>query len=159
MAEAQPELVAQHFGEASDAETAIQWWLRAGERAMERALCAETEACARRGLALLDRLPDEGARLFLGCFSELQLLLERRDDALRTVEGAFGLARATGEAHFLAELLRLKGEALLGLEGHDENEAEALFREAIEIARGQEANLGAPRRNEPRAALVRPGQA
>jgi predicted ATPase len=35
--------------------------------------------------------------------------------------------------------VRLKGEAVLGLDGHDEADAEALFREAIETARGQQA--------------------
>jgi len=80
-----------------------------------------------------------GATHFLGVFADLQLTLGRPDEALRTLEGALGLARATGEAYYLAELLRLKGEAVLGLAGHDEAEAEALFRESIETARGQEA--------------------
>jgi tetratricopeptide (TPR) repeat protein len=80
-----------------------------------------------------------GATQILGGFTSVQLTLDRRDEALRTLEGALGLARSTGEAHFLAQLLRLKGEAVLGLEGRGEEEAEALFREAIEIARGQQA--------------------
>jgi hypothetical protein len=80
-----------------------------------------------------------GATQILGGFADLQVALDRRDDALRTLDSALGFARATGEAHYLAELLRLKGEAVLGLEGHEEDEAEALFREAIETARGQQA--------------------
>jgi tetratricopeptide (TPR) repeat protein len=56
LARDQPELVAQHWGEAGDAETAIEWWLRASERAVERTSCAESAACARRGLALLDQI-------------------------------------------------------------------------------------------------------
>ena len=60
--ESQPELVAQHWGEAGEVETAIEWWIRAGERATERAVCGEGEACARRALALLEQLPEGVAR-------------------------------------------------------------------------------------------------
>jgi len=80
-----------------------------------------------------------GASNMLGSFGDMQLTLGHPDEALRTLESALGFARATGEAYFLAELLRLKGEAVLGLAGHDAAEAEALFREAIETARGQQA--------------------
>jgi predicted ATPase/class 3 adenylate cyclase len=62
VAEDQPELVAHHWGEAGDAETAIEWWIRAGERASERAVCDEAVTCARRGLALVEQLPEGDAR-------------------------------------------------------------------------------------------------
>jgi hypothetical protein len=62
VAETQPELVAQHWSEAGEAETASEWWIRAGERASERADCEEGEACARRGLALVEALSQGDTR-------------------------------------------------------------------------------------------------
>src|SRR3990172_5614389 len=61
------------------------------------------------------------------------------DDAL----GALGLGVAQAEAqgqHFYdAELHRLRAEILLDMDGNAVEEAEALFRRALDIARAQEA--------------------
>jgi class 3 adenylate cyclase/tetratricopeptide (TPR) repeat protein len=54
LAETQPELVAQHWSEAGDAETAIEWWRRSGQHAVGRAVYGEALAHIRRGLSLLD---------------------------------------------------------------------------------------------------------
>ena len=57
---------------------------------------------------------------------------------------ALETAHRTGERHYQAELHRLKGELLRpkgaqGAQGEADSDAEACFRQAIEIARRQEA--------------------
>ncbi len=73
IAEAQPEVLAQHYFEAGDTRSAIEYWKRAGEKSS--ALSANSEAIAhlRRGLELVETLDDtpDRARLEL----DLQLLL------------------------------------------------------------------------------------
>jgi adenylate cyclase len=64
--------------------------------------------------------------------------LGRIDDALETLNKALVDARQSGESADEAETLRLKGEALLLRNGHT-SEAETCFREAIQLARWQEA--------------------
>ncbi|NIR58508.1 MAG: AAA family ATPase [Gammaproteobacteria bacterium] len=61
-ARAHPELVAHHYTEADDAEQAVTWWRRAGERAREQSANLEAIAHLTNGLAALERLPDETAR-------------------------------------------------------------------------------------------------
>src|SRR4029453_13710170 len=65
----------------------------------------------------------------------------RHDDALGTVR--LGLAQAEQQAqHFYdAQLNRLRAEILLDMNGSAAEEAEALFGQALEIARRQEAKL------------------
>jgi len=60
--ESQPELLAHHYGEAAIADKAIGYWHRAGK--LSAAKSAETEAIAqlRRGLSLLDALPENRER-------------------------------------------------------------------------------------------------
>jgi predicted ATPase len=54
---------------------------------------------------------------------------------------AFAIVEQSGEQHWLAELHRLKGQIALARPDPDRARAEACFRKAIEIARGQEARL------------------
>jgi len=54
----EPELLAHHHTEAGETEQAIDYWLAAGRRATERSANAEAVAHLRRGLELLDELPD-----------------------------------------------------------------------------------------------------
>jgi len=65
---AEPELLAHHHTEAGATEQAIVQWLRAGQRAAERSANVEAVAHLRRGLGLLETLPDtvERARRELG---------------------------------------------------------------------------------------------
>jgi predicted ATPase len=79
------------------------------------------------------------APLILANFAALQLTAGRLDEAANTVEGALAMAQQTEQTFYTAELHRLKGVILLELPDYSEDEAEALFREAIGIARGQEA--------------------
>ena len=56
-AQAQPELLAHHYMEAGLAEPAIEYWLKAGQRAIARSAMAEALAQLRNGLNLLASLP------------------------------------------------------------------------------------------------------
>jgi predicted ATPase len=60
--EANPELVAHHYTGAGEAERAVHYWRKAGERA--RRLSANLEAIAylTKGIEMLDGLPDEEER-------------------------------------------------------------------------------------------------
>jgi predicted ATPase len=58
MAEAQPELVAHHYTEAGLIEQAVDYWHKAGQRAIERSAHVEVIAHLRQGLELLKTLPE-----------------------------------------------------------------------------------------------------
>jgi class 3 adenylate cyclase/predicted ATPase len=62
-AQAQPELVAQHYTEAGLIEQSIAYWYKAGQRAIERSAHVEAIAHLRQGLALLQTLPETPDRL------------------------------------------------------------------------------------------------
>jgi class 3 adenylate cyclase/predicted ATPase len=55
---AEPELLAHHYTEAGEIEQATDAWLAAGQRAVERSSNVEAVAHLRRGLDLIERLPD-----------------------------------------------------------------------------------------------------
>jgi predicted ATPase len=56
-----PELIAYHLTEAGRIEHAIEYWLKAGQRAMQRSAHIEAERHLRVGLALLAGLPETTA--------------------------------------------------------------------------------------------------
>jgi class 3 adenylate cyclase/predicted ATPase len=58
----QPELLAHHCTEAGLTEPAVQYWRRAGERALERSANPEAIAHLTRGIRLLDGLPQSRQR-------------------------------------------------------------------------------------------------
>jgi class 3 adenylate cyclase/tetratricopeptide (TPR) repeat protein len=62
VAEAAPEMVAQHYAEAEMNEAAIHWWHRAGEQAVERSANVEAIAILNKAVSALDLVPDR-ARL------------------------------------------------------------------------------------------------
>jgi predicted ATPase len=76
---------------------------------------------------------------------DLALLAEAYGEVGQTEEGLTVLAEAlavadkTGERYWEAELYRLKGELLLVLSAEKHTEAESCFRQALDIARHQEA--------------------
>ena len=59
----QPEVVAHHYTEAGLADQAIDYWQRAGRRAVERSANLEGIAHLTKGLNVLATLPDGGDRL------------------------------------------------------------------------------------------------
>jgi len=61
-AHAQPELLAHHYMKAGLAEPAIDYWLRAGRRAIARSAMSEALAQLRNGLDLLAGLPEVDRR-------------------------------------------------------------------------------------------------
>ena len=69
--EKQPELLAHHYTEAGLAESALAYWRNAGQRAAKRAANVEAIDHLRRGLAMLEILPDRAAH----SDEELALLL------------------------------------------------------------------------------------
>jgi predicted ATPase len=60
---AQPELLAHHYTEAGITEKAVHYWHQAGQRAMERSAHGEAIAHLRRGLGLLQTLPETPERI------------------------------------------------------------------------------------------------
>ncbi|HYU19382.1 MAG TPA: adenylate/guanylate cyclase domain-containing protein [Chloroflexota bacterium] len=63
VAETEPELLAHHYTEAGLKAQAIDYWQRAGQRAIERSANAEANAHLTRGLEVLKGLPDAPERL------------------------------------------------------------------------------------------------
>jgi predicted ATPase len=61
-AERQPEVLAHHFAQAGVAEAAVEWWWKAGERSFQLSANVETIANLRRGLAVLQSMPESGER-------------------------------------------------------------------------------------------------
>jgi predicted ATPase len=58
----EPELLAYHYAEAAQAEQAVDFWLKAGQRAMQRSAHVEAERHLRKGLELLAALPATAPR-------------------------------------------------------------------------------------------------
>ena len=61
--QAQPELLAHHYTEAGLTEQSIAYWYKAGQRAIERSAHVEAISHLRRGLALLQTLPESPERI------------------------------------------------------------------------------------------------
>ncbi|GGO85310.1 adenylate cyclase [Marinobacterium nitratireducens] len=100
----------------------------------------------RRGL---DAYRITGARLclshFFGLLAEAQLRAGRVAEALESIDEALGVSRRTAERYYMAELHRLRGEALLagdaGFGDDRQRQAARSFRRAIAVARRQGAGL------------------
>jgi len=69
--EAQPQRIAHHWIEAGVVRKAVEWSVRAGTESLRRLSAEETIAQLRRGLALLEKCPDDEWK----CRSELSLCL------------------------------------------------------------------------------------
>jgi predicted ATPase len=63
--ETRPEILAHHYGEAANADKAITYWHRAGKSSVAKSAVREATAQLRRGLNLLDGLPETRQRLQL----------------------------------------------------------------------------------------------
>jgi class 3 adenylate cyclase/predicted ATPase len=60
--EVRPEIAAHHFGEAAQVEKAVAYWRRAGEVSVAKSAVREAVAQLRRGLDLLESLPESRDR-------------------------------------------------------------------------------------------------
>jgi predicted ATPase len=97
LAALQPEVVAHHLAQGGLGHQAVEWWGRAGERALRRAAFAEALTHFQRATALADRDPDpspEGvvARLRLQ-IAYGQALLSARGYSASETAAAFSRAR------------------------------------------------------------------
>ncbi|MBI1816688.1 MAG: hypothetical protein HYR72_17050 [Deltaproteobacteria bacterium] len=130
LAEAQPEIVAQHWEAAGEAERAMSAWQEAGDRAKERSAMVEAERQYRRALAVLATQPDTPAR----ASQELTLQI--------ALDGVVGVSRGLGSAE--REPMRERVRELSAQTGDTRQFVFSLIVAwALPIARG-----------EPRAALV-----
>src|SRR5208282_6778822 len=60
--ETRPEILAHHYGEAAIADKAITYWHLAGKSSVAKSAVREATAQLRRGLSLLDGLPETRER-------------------------------------------------------------------------------------------------
>ncbi len=74
----EPELLARHFTEAGQTETAIAYWKRAGEKCWLRPAITEAIEHFKHGIELAQSLPDpeEGARLELDILTRLAPIIQ-----------------------------------------------------------------------------------
>ena len=79
--------------------------------------------------------------LTLALLAEIYLRHKRIDEGLATIEEALTLAVTGGERFWHAELLRLKGDLLLGQSDLSVQAAEQCFSEALKIAHDQHATM------------------
>jgi class 3 adenylate cyclase len=99
LAEARPELVAHHHTEAGEAEPAVAAWQRAGVQALKRGAAGEVVTHVRRGLEVLQALPEGVARDEREF--DLQLMLSKAMLMARGY-GAPEVERAFERAHVLS---------------------------------------------------------
>jgi TOMM system kinase/cyclase fusion protein len=95
-AETQPELLAHHYTEAGLSAQAIPYWLRAGQRAVERSATLEAVAHLTNGLELLATLPDTPERAQQELVMQTTLgpaLMATKGYAAQEVEYAYARAR------------------------------------------------------------------
>jgi len=76
---------------------------------------------------------------FLALLADAYAKKGQAEEGLATIAEALAITEQTGEGYVEAEIHRLKGELLLMQTSHAEREAEACFRQALEIARRQRA--------------------
>src|SRR5215469_16406250 len=84
--QARPEIAAHHYGEAVMAEKAVSYWLLAGKLSVAKSAVEEAVAQLRRGLGLLQSLPETPERS--------QLELDLHIPLMAALIGARGYAHA-----------------------------------------------------------------
>ena len=102
IAEAQPQLLANHFTEAGDAAAAVTWWLAAATRSLQQSATAEGLDQLNRGLELLAAQPEDDWRRR----SEMALLICKAKAYVATAGHASdAVAKNFGRARMLCETL------------------------------------------------------
>jgi predicted ATPase len=118
--------------------------------------CAKCEAenregrkfCAKCAAALFSRKPffsdsamasSAWQQYTIALLAQGYARMGRKEEALGMLNEALAHIERSGERVDQAEMMRLKGELLLTRDGGATEEAEHCFREAIEVARAQEA--------------------
>jgi class 3 adenylate cyclase/predicted ATPase len=96
VAETEPELIAHHFTQAGFTEAAVQWWHKAGERALHSSAYKEAIADLEKALGLAESLADGPAQRVLRVRLQTTYgyaLLHGRSQAARQSAAAFARAR------------------------------------------------------------------
>ena len=138
--EKQPELLAYHYTEAGLADPAIVYWRKAGQRAAKRAANNEAIDHLRRGLSLLEVLPDRAAH----ADEELTILLalgpalmSTRTSTAPEIQEVYGrarqLARDTGNVKEL--FATVCGSWMIAFTSGKQEVAHAYAAELFSIAR------------------------
>jgi class 3 adenylate cyclase/tetratricopeptide (TPR) repeat protein len=97
MAEVQPEVVAHHFTQAGLSEAAIEWWIKAGDRALDRSANNEAIAHLEKAISLAEGLADGPAQRLLRLRLQTtygHALLHGRGHSQPQTIAAFACARA-----------------------------------------------------------------
>ncbi len=110
----------------------VDGWAAAGAGRL-----VEATAKIREGLASRRAAPHEAPRT--GFYIDLLARTAQDDEGMKVLAAAFTASSDRGLTYWDAELHRLKGVLLLSLSDGNGAEAEACFKQAIEIARGQSA--------------------
>ena len=93
----------------------------------------------RESLAANKASGSEAARAhFLSLMAAVLMRFDRDEEAMDAVEETLATIVATGSRFYLSEALRLKGDLLLKRNASSSGEAEALYREGVEVARSQQ---------------------
>jgi class 3 adenylate cyclase/tetratricopeptide (TPR) repeat protein len=140
-AEAMPELLAHHFTEAKELETAWRQWQRAGELAVARSALLEAAGHFTTALALLRTLPDAPGRVQQALNLEVllgQALAATKGYGARDVTDAFARARELArQAGGTPELLSVLFGLWTSIAGQGEfGVARTLADELLEVAKG-----------------------
>jgi predicted ATPase len=128
-------------------EQGFAYWAGLGQyfRGWAQAWTGDTAAGVERSHCALEACRTTGAAAYVPYnVATLAELCLRAGDAARgreLLDMALGMLRATDARYCEAELLRLDGELRLTMPDPDQDGAEAAFRRALEIARGQEARI------------------
>ncbi len=96
IADAEPEVVAHHFTQAAQAEAGIEWWSKAGERALRSSAYEEAIAHLEKALVLAGALAESPAQRLLRLRLQIangQALIHARGFAAPETAAAFSRAR------------------------------------------------------------------
>src|SRR5262249_31145417 len=128
-------------------EQGLPFWLAAGTILRGAALAAQGHGEEGMGQVRQGLAAHRGTGAEIGRPHILAQLIEaygqsgQADEGLRVVAEALTTVDTTGERYWEAELYRLKGELLLARSPEQHVEADTCFRQALTIARHQQAKL------------------
>jgi len=111
---AQPEILAQHYTRGGAALKAVPCWRDAARRATEKWASAEAVSHVRRGLKLIEKLPDDSERADIEIAMLFDLvaglrILDRYDDAFEALDRAQATAIRQDKTEDLARVHYLRG--------------------------------------------------
>jgi class 3 adenylate cyclase len=113
-AKADPEPIAHHFTESGLAESAIEWWGKAGDEALQRAAFKEAIAHLGRAIAMVDKARPRSSKEATGDAAAQALILKLHTDYSHAVMWSKGFAADETSAAYarVGELAAQSGEGL-----------------------------------------------